>query len=63
MTQTTKCVKCERPAKLWAGYVEKADGEHVLAGWCSKRCKEITAGRFQGYRGRFNWNHGEEECG
>lgn len=62
MTQTTKCVRCGKPANRWTGHVVKANGEHVLAGWCSKDCREIIAGEFQGYCGKLIWKHGEEEC-
>lgn len=62
MTQTTKCIKCGKPAKMWTGHVQKRNGEHILAGWCSKRCEEIIAGKFQGYCGSFRQELGEEEC-
>ena len=35
--QTTKCVRCGKPAQWWSGWVQRGRA-HILAGWCSKRC-------------------------
>jgi len=58
MTQTKKCIRCGKEAKMWAGHVRKRDGKAVLAGWCSRRC--VNA--WKGYYGPFRWKHGEEKA-
>ena len=37
--QTTRCVKCYKPAKFWGGHVLQGE-EEILAGWCSDKCAE-----------------------
>ena len=44
--QTTRCVRCYKPAKFWSGYVLQQTAtrkEIILAGWCSKRCSKDPA--------------------
>jgi hypothetical protein len=38
--ETSKCVRCFKPAKSHAGYVKTKDGKKVLAGWCSDKCRK-----------------------
>lgn len=56
MTQTKKCIRCGKDARMWTGHVLKNDGKSVCAGWCSKSC--INA--WTGYCGPFLKKHGEE---
>lgn len=35
--QTVNCVRCDKAARTWTGYVQRAS-ERVTAGWCSDRC-------------------------
>lgn len=53
--QTSKCVRCGKPAKGYAGYVLKA-AEKVLAGWCSERCRTDVgfSGHWQRWMGKSN---------
>ena len=57
MTQTTKCIRCGKQAKIWVGHVVKRNGDIVLAGWCGRRC--IKA--WKGYCGSFLKKYGEEK--
>jgi len=34
MRETTRCIRCGKPATTHAGFVERANGERILAGWC-----------------------------
>lgn len=34
--ETTKCVKCLKPAICWTGHVVAYGGKKILAGWCKK---------------------------
>lgn len=56
MTQTTKCIRCNRQAEIWTGHVRKRNGKTVLAGWCSKKCMYA----WQAYHGSFLKKYGEE---
>lgn len=56
MTQTTKCIRCNKPAKMWTGYVLKRNDDKVLAGWCSSHCEKA----FRAYCGPFKMKYGEE---
>lgn len=58
MTQTTKCVRCGKSAKMWTGYVLKRFGKKVLAGWCSNNCNIL----WNAYYGPFKKKHGEEQA-
>lgn len=54
--QTKKCVRClKKPAKFWTGHV-LVNGEHILAGWCGKRCRDT-----EGFRGHFRGVMGRKE--
>jgi hypothetical protein len=59
MTQTKKCIRCGKEAKIWTGYVQKRNNEQVLAGWCSKACIEAC----RGLCGPFKKKYGEERYG
>ena len=37
---TTKCVRCFKPAKTFCGWVQGPKNEVILAGWCSVRCRK-----------------------
>ncbi|UCG02477.1 MAG: hypothetical protein JSW11_00495 [Candidatus Heimdallarchaeota archaeon] len=50
MTQTKKCIKCGKTARIWSGHVQTKDGRKVLAGWCSEECINSIS---DGYFGRF----------
>jgi hypothetical protein len=58
MTQTTKCIRCGKEAKFWTGHVRKRNGDVVLAGWCSERCKKSWIGLC----GPFKKKYGEESA-
>lgn len=48
--QTRRCVRCQKPARLWRGFVEQKDGRPILAGWCGKRCAHAWFGYHGPYR-------------
>ena len=54
--QTKKCIRCNKPATSWTGYVEDQEGRVVLAGWCGKRCMRA----WFSYRGRYEARMGKE---
>lgn len=54
--QTKQCVRCEKKARLWAGFVEQRDGRPVLAGWCGKRCEYA----WRPYHGPYRKRMGKE---
>lgn len=58
MTQTTKCIRCGKQAKIWTGHVKKRNGDAILAGWCSDRCIQA----WEGYHGLFRRKYGEGQC-
>ncbi len=58
MTQTKKCIRCNKKAKIWTGYVLKRNNKNVLAGWCSDRCCNL----WYAYHGPFLKKFGEERC-
>lgn len=58
MTQTTKCIRCGKLAKMWGGHVLKRNGKAVLAGWCGRRCMGI----WNAYHGPFSRKYGEEKA-
>ena len=58
MTQTTKCIRCGKRAKIWCGHIRKRNGRAVLAGWCSHRCERA----WMAYRGQFYKKYGEESA-
>lgn len=49
-SQTTKCIRCGKPAVLWTGHVRTKAGEQITAGWCKGACKRIWAGYFGPYK-------------
>lgn len=58
MTQTIKCIRCEKPAKIWGGHVVKQNNKAVLAGWCSNRCLRT----WSAHHGPFKKKYGEESA-
>ena len=56
-TQTKKCVRCGKAAKLWRSHVVNRKGKRILAGWCSDRCR----GAWLDYRGLYRAQSGEEQ--
>ena len=57
MTETTKCIRCGKEAKIWIGHVLKRNGYTVLAGWCSHRCEKA----WFAYHGPFCKKYGERK--
>jgi hypothetical protein len=51
--QTKRCVRCQKSARLWSGFVAQRDGRPVLAGWCGKTCSRAWFGYHGSYRASF----------
>lgn len=62
-----RCINCGKPAKFYAGYLRIGEEMRVLAGWCSKTCRESREGEEEedGSYGEYQRKFGiiiSEEC-